>query len=1482
MSVLRKLKRQGCSKDVKLTWFRAQISTHYCHLYQVVPPSIPLLEVHKTTKKAKQRPELSAVRKAARLEATRKHRWENEEALREKARVRMAAHRQAIKDSGCVSEEQAERIKKAHAAYRAKHQPHLAFKQRLRRQDLSVRAFIAKHGIEAHRARIAEATARANAVLPDWYNCSIHLLPKAALLVLFVIGDKNAHKPNRNRTSRKQNPPTTSASTFVFNVADLVTPLEAASMASYVDHASADGHSIVRETLPKVPNPKRLEPSDKSMNHWMRLLRDIFLMQLLRRDGCSDASSELCPGCADVHRPPRYRCQECAGGLLLCQECCLDKHVEHPLHVISEWNGIFFAKTSLRHLGLRIQFGHAPREACGNPQPGYSEFVVLHDNGIHSVHVDFCGCDSQRRDEPYIQLLQGGWYPATDERPQTAATFLMLNKFHEYGALIRVNWRLTAPVCPNPKINLPEGWENAPAEDWFLYILFIALDACFRLKRHMISSEIKDPGLGTGWAYVTENPPYRHYLLTVTEQKEMSTCSGLAALDYVNTKFSRGYSTTGVGMGVCARHKFVQANGVGDLQKGERFANMDYIFGSILRHKDPRIRKIISYDIVCQWWKFLMERMQKLPPLVPCTSMPTRWTVKSNSLSILYRGVGRRTEKELSAPGRASGLWPAARASAGLELGTMPLTTTGRSGTGSRPLAYPLNPKTQLICYRRRLDNAKNEAASQRAVFEAFSLEQMERVPAWKKMVDDFEKHLTSRNPYELKITGLTEMEVRLQFAKEEEEDARKGVLALHDVSPSGFVTAGLELEEEQRRVRVQAELKKAGSTSQQINMKAMRAKLNRGITRFRQLQSTYSPAAIQVLAKRPAAAAEELAENVPLILPSSLTAAEREDGGCAKGILEIEDSLRAAQCHTALPRLRRQLHVKSRLLLYKKHNSRHQGMNTRSRTIVARNESKIRLHSEKFQMAWQARLLIADAEELSRNAEKRRRAMARREVRETEMRADGLLPQLDDDDDDEMVMRGGENVQQVSWIWTMAGTAGTEEELKTITALRIEWSKAWARSRRWTEEVRLLEEEWRRLPVTYAHREQLWKDRAVAVPVTKIPEAVAEGMLAYAMKPAQLYRDLAAQAETARTEAKLARGKKRGSLAALVGPVNLTDTGRAVDAQDGISEGGEDGVGSEDDEDDDEGRQAGGQQESGGAVGAGVHVGTLPRGILGAWWESAGTVQTFKWSPAGQEGSRSAVEERVGRLSASWGVVASRGGSAICRAPLTFCLHPDACEVESVGSCEEILRRVERPWRRLKPPAERAESAAFGAGKAFWLHWAYRGMPRCGHFDGGTVFTILGRVERALAPTEATSRAERCDGDDANTLQDCRGGRLGGWAETRLYPWYPAVFRGYHIWVSQRFRIESAVSCRVSIRNLALMRWRMRAIVMICEVKCEQVMDNNGEEGTGYTARTDEGGERKLLRIRNPVKLCYIFTSSWASQLSPNAPEFTTELEET
>ncbi|KAJ7851560.1 hypothetical protein B0H13DRAFT_2360052 [Mycena leptocephala] len=412
--------------------------------------------------------------------------------------------------------------------------------------------------------------------------------------------------------------------------------------------------------LPKQPRPPPKPSVDPALQRWLLNLRDIYLRLLLWRDGCGGVDAELCPRCG-ASPNPIYRCEDCFGGRLLCEACCLEKHREDPLHIIYEWTSGYFKKTLLKNLGQRIQLGHPPHEICDTPYAGYRDFTVVHENGIHEVAVDFCGCEKHHHsDEPYVQLLRAGWYPATEIQPQTCATFAVLDRFQleavqaktsaynfytvlekltdatgvkppdryqvflrmarEYCHLLMLKrvgrghdstgvWGTEAgelavacPACPRPGVNLPEGWENALPGDRALYILFLAMDACFRLKRRMVSSELKDPGLGTGWAYMVESALYRRYLLGVTDQKEMSTCSGLAALNYANTKFSKGYSTTGVGMGVCARHEFVQANGVGDLQKGERYANMDYIFASILRHKDPRQRHLISPRLRVKSW----------------------------------------------------------------------------------------------------------------------------------------------------------------------------------------------------------------------------------------------------------------------------------------------------------------------------------------------------------------------------------------------------------------------------------------------------------------------------------------------------------------------------------------------------------------------------------------------------------------------------------------------------------------------------------------------------------------------------------------------------------------------------------------------------------------------------------------------------------------------------------------------------------------
>ncbi|KAF7342701.1 hypothetical protein MSAN_02028000 [Mycena sanguinolenta] len=117
--------------------------------------------------------------------------------------------------------------------------------------------------------------------------------------------------------------------------------------------------------------------------------------------------------------------------------------------------------------------------------------------------------------------------------------------------------------------------------------------------------------------------------------------------------------------------------------------------------------------------------------------------------------------------------------------------------------------------------------------------------------------------------------------------------------------------------------------------------------------------AAILELSKQEAPEGEQ-PENEPLFLPSALSAAQRAEELVHRLAL-IEDELRDAQCAMSLVLLHNQLMIKARFLLYKKLHARHQGPNTRLHTLVARNESKIRLHSEKYQMAREAKIRVAN-----------------------------------------------------------------------------------------------------------------------------------------------------------------------------------------------------------------------------------------------------------------------------------------------------------------------------------------------------------------------------------------------------------------------------------------------------------------------------------------------------------------------------------------
>ncbi|KAJ7315615.1 hypothetical protein DFH08DRAFT_820537 [Mycena albidolilacea] len=594
------------------------------------------------------------------------------------------------------------------------------------------------------------------------------------------------------------------------------------------------------------------------------------------------------------------------------------------------------------------------------------------------------------------------------------------------------------PACLHPGVNLPDDWEMASNEDKFLYIIFFALDACFRLKRLLISSELKDPGLGTGWAYMLENTAFREYLLTVTDQKEMTTCScsGLTALDYANTKFLRGYSTTGVA-----------ERGRG-LAEGGKIRNMDYIFASFLRYHDPLLFKFVSYDIVCVWWIHLMERLKELPPLVRCFLILPMICFVIPKMHIKGHGPGCGTLFSLN-------LKPGSGQTDGEGI-KRPWSNIGGIAASTRIMGpgachdmiddhwsywnwQKLVSLASILC--KHLDNAQEQ--------------EQDRVERWKAMVHDFEKDSSKKNPLEMVVVGLTEAQVRLQFQQEEEAAARKGIPAKHRVTPSEVMTKCLDVEEEQREVRVKAELKRSKTTAQQIDMAALRTKLLGRLDRLRKLQATYCPGAIVALEKREALE-DEQPENEPLFLPSALSEAEYADGGCVNGLLEMELVMRDVQCRSALVKLRNQLVIKGRFLNYKALHARHQGATTRARSIVNRNELKIRLHSEKYQVAWNAlwvnagqdeRLVgwkklrkedircMEDVKDLAAKEVKRRKAKVPAWLNAEEEEGDG------DGEGDDAEGRVRESRREVSWIWMGTGTTGTDAELED--ALRIEWAKA-------------------------------------------------------------------------------------------------------------------------------------------------------------------------------------------------------------------------------------------------------------------------------------------------------------------------------------------------------------------------------------------------------------------------------------------------------
>ncbi|KAJ3503382.1 hypothetical protein NLJ89_g8461 [Agrocybe chaxingu] len=792
-------------------------------------------------------------------------------------------------------------------------------------------------------------------------------------------------------------------------------------------------------------------------------------------------------------------CLEGRGDAACQQE--LTSHQLLPFHRVEQWNGDFFVKTSLKSLGLVIQLNHLDG-VCTNPATAFNnDFVIIDSNGIHEVALNYCACSGQVPQT--TQLLRARLFPSTVVDPKTAATFDVLERFQllsftskisaykfyrslsrltdntgvttpkeRYTPFMRIlrEWRhvrllkrmgrghdesgvrgtrkgecaVLCPACPHPGINLPDNWRDQPANRQWLYSLFIGLDANFRLKRMNVSSDLRDPGLNHGYAYLVDHAEFQAYLDTYGEKipDDKSTCNNHDAIKSASARGGNGTAASGSGLAECTRHDMKRPCAVGDLQKGERYVNMDYFFLTSLANCEPA-RLVVSYDIACQWAKNLASCCEVYPPnilstqkdlevvyLVPKFHLPAHIQVCQENFSFNFiPGVGR-TDGE--SPERG---WAAANAVA---------NSTREMGPGLRRDVlddhfgdYNWRKIMNIVStFARR---AKEALAMREEHVDAFvefdGALPVDLAVAWTDMCKTWESNRAKHpNPFHAPKTVVTDSEVRLRLANEDKEALANGTaMAVHDdMTPSqrrhaqDVATLGIHATDLQK-AKV---LEHANSLSQKIDAWISIQHLYMptvALLRTRQASNISTPVAVQ---------------EIRLLLPSSLPRGVLTD----VRFFRYEWQFRYAQAEEELNTLRGHLLLRSHMLKSKSRYSRGQRQNTRSQKLLSDVDAKIQASTGKYRLIRQA------LESLSGPLLEVTWKDVLRPLDESHVTG---LSSMDD--------TGSEGRKKLSWIWKVHGTGADADEC-TQFALRIEWCKARARAHRWQEECVLLAEEMRRV----------------------------------------------------------------------------------------------------------------------------------------------------------------------------------------------------------------------------------------------------------------------------------------------------------------------------------------------------------------------------------------------------------------------------------
>ncbi|KAJ7127318.1 hypothetical protein C8R43DRAFT_957997 [Mycena crocata] len=711
---------------------------------------------------------------------------------------------------------------------------------------------------------------------------------------------------------------------------------------------------------------------------------------------------------------------------------------------------------------------------------------------------------------------------------------------------------LLCPACPQPGKNLPPDWKNAPKEKRFLYALFLAIDANFRMRRKKVSSEENDPSLGDGWSFYGSIAPYYSYLAKHWgEKQERSTCVAHDAVDKPDRE-SRGTASSGIATVDCARHNMKRPNSVGDLQLGERYINIDYLFFMGLANSEIS-ELYVSYDIACQWHKNIWERMQRFPTeirfrkgkqycvfLIPKFHLPAHIEACNILFSFhLTRYVGM-TDGEAPERGWAN-LNPLAMST--MEMGPGNRRDTINDvfndsnhkkiiGFGSWVLRKIMECVPEMITASVELEELEESLRNMGAG---------KALEAWTVEVEAWEEDDKKPNPFASKVKTKTVLDVRREMAKEVEkemdEDAEEGLTIADEMHATEMISMGLRLEQLQRNLGSDmAGIGNHPSSEQQTTLTERTNKLRRKLVTWMDVQVGFIPHVALLRAEEDRARTRIAAtqsqpgiqvQHMALWLPSSIKGRVE----CDVELYQYEFRLREAQGYEALDDIRHDLLVRTHLYKFKDSYVRGVKANTRCQTKIEGVEEKIRRSSARYRAARQA--LVG----LGRELKKKEWEVALRPLLPEDVRG---MPRalFQDPERKKNLMRKGpvakraaEDARQIakarmSWIWRSAGVEDEDGSKGMNEALRIDWAKTRARFMRQREQVDLVEEEMRRIPEFLMWQAAWWEDliavrpqppenaaeRSIDIAYAPEHKAYREGNAAYASRQAWRLRKLARQ----------------------------------------------------------------------------------------------------------------------------------------------------------------------------------------------------------------------------------------------------------------------------------------------------------------------------------------------------------------------------------